>query len=322
MLSDLSDLRLFERILATGSLSAAAREAGLSLAVVSKRLARLEERTGVCLLQRTTRRLAPTDEGRRFHEHCRRILAEIDEAEAWLQQRGQRVEGLLRISAPFGFGRRHLVPLIATFRNRYPDLRVRLELDDNLVDLVQEGVDLAIRYSQPQDSSLIGRELAPNHRLLCAAPDYLDWHGRPQHPEDLQQHACILIGQREQAEWPFPHSGLRLNIQGALLCNDGETAHALALQGAGIVLKSLWDVAADLKAGRLQQVLPNHPSPLPRCTPSIPTPVTWRRGCGASSTSSPNVWSAPGGRKSPRGDARMSEASPLCVATQRGNNFD
>ncbi|TBU97144.1 LysR family transcriptional regulator [Phytopseudomonas dryadis] len=263
MLEDLSDLRLFERILRAGNLSAAARELDLSLAVVSKRLARLEARVGVRLLQRTTRRLAPTEEGRLFHAHCRRILDEVDVAEAMLLQRREQVDGLLRISAPFGFGRRQLIPLIATFRKQYPELRIQLNLGDALVDLLEHEVDIAIRFGTPADSSLIARQLAPNNRVLCASPSYLDWHGRPTHPEQLHTHSCLLIGDQERMHWRFEQDGvpLQVRVQASILCNDGEAAHALALQGQGIVSKSIWDVAADLRAGRLERVLPRYRLP-------------------------------------------------------------
>ncbi|TBV08514.1 LysR family transcriptional regulator [Phytopseudomonas dryadis] len=263
MLEDLSDLRLFERILRAGNLSAAARELDLSLAVVSKRLARLEARVGVRLLQRTTRRLAPTEEGRLFHAHCRRILDEVDVAEAMLLQRREQVDGLLRISAPFGFGRRQLIPLIATFRKQYPELRIQLNLGDALVDLLEHEVDIAIRFGTPADSSLIARQLAPNNRVLCASPSYLDWYGRPTHPEQLHTHSCLLIGDQERMHWRFEQDGvpLQVRVQASILCNDGEAAHALALQGQGIVSKSIWDVAADLRAGRLERVLPRYRLP-------------------------------------------------------------
>ncbi|TBU76285.1 LysR family transcriptional regulator [Phytopseudomonas daroniae] len=263
MLEDLSDLRLFERILRAGNLSAAARELDLSLAVVSKRLARLEARVGVRLLQRTTRRLAPTEEGRLFHAHCRRILDEVDVAEAMLLQRREQVDGLLRISAPFGFGRRQLIPLIATFRKQYPELRIQLNFGDALVDLLEHEVDIAIRFGMPADSSLIARQLAPNNRVLCASPSYLDWHGRPTHPEQLHKHSCLLIGDQERMHWRFEQDGvpLQVRVQASILCNDGEAAHALALQGQGIVSKSIWDVAADLRAGRLERVLPRYRLP-------------------------------------------------------------
>lgn len=258
MLEDLSDLRLFERILRAGNLSAAARELNLSLAVVSKRLSRLEQHVGVRLLQRTTRRLAPTEEGRLFQAHCRRILEEVDAAEALLQQRRGQVDGLLRVSAPFGFGRRRLLPLLATFRKQYPELRIQLNLGDALVDLLEHEVDVAIRFGKPADSSLIARQLAPNHRILCASPSYLDWHGRPQQPEQLHEHSCLLIGDQDSAQWQLQHNGAEhlIRVRASLLCNDGEAAHELALLGQGIVSKSIWDVAGDLQTRRLEQVLP------------------------------------------------------------------
>lgn len=258
MLDDLTDLRLFERILSLGSLSAAARESGLSLAVVSKRLAQLERRVQARLIHRSTRHLSATGEGQVLLEHVRRLLAEVDLAEAAMGSLRGRVTGTLRLSAPNAFGRRQLVPRLARFAARHPDLKVQLSLSDTVVDLVGEGFDLAIRYGTLLDSRLIARPLAPNRRILCAAPAYLARRGMPRTLADLVDHDCLLIGRSPVEEWRFGSDDGEavVRVQGSIVCDDGEAVHALALEGAGIARKSIWDVVDDLDSGRLVQVLP------------------------------------------------------------------
>lgn len=263
MIDNLLDLSLFTRIVATGTLSAAARELGLSLAVVSKRLAQMEERLGVRLIQRTTRRLALTEEGAVFHEHCLRILAEVAEAEAAISRTRDSVSGLLRLNAPCAFGRRQLAPIVAAFGRHHPDLRIQVELTDTVVDLVESGADIAIRYGRLADSTMIARELAPSYRVLCAAPAYLERRGHPGHPLELAAHDCIVLGDASGADWRFGsgEDELVVRVRGPFLCNQGEMTHMLALEGAGIAMKSIWDVGEDIEAGRLVQVLPSYPIP-------------------------------------------------------------
>ncbi|VVD68282.1 LysR family transcriptional regulator [Pandoraea morbifera] len=258
MIDHTLDLALFDRIVATGSLSAAAREMGLSLAVVSKRLGLLEQRLGVRLLNRTTRKQALTEEGQVFHTCCRRILAEIAEAERLMTQQSDTVGGVLRISAPRAFGRRQLAPLLVAFRERHPDLKVHLSLSDLWVDLVAHGIDVAIRVGTLPDSSLVAQELAPNYRVLIASPDYLARRGTPRDAGDLQQHDCILFGNSPHGDWRFiwQSETVRVQVRDTYVVDDGDTAHELALHGAGIVQKSIWDVGDDIEAGRLVRVLP------------------------------------------------------------------
>jgi DNA-binding transcriptional LysR family regulator len=259
-INDLPGLQAFERIVALGSLTAAASELGVSLAVVSKRLATFEQRLGVRLLDRNTRRLAPTDEGKLLYTHAVRIVTELEQARESLARQRKEVSGLLKVTAPNGFGRRRLVPLLAQFNTLRPNLHIQLYLSDDVQDLIAGGFDLAIRYGVMRDSTLIARELAQNRRILCASVDYLRRRGAPQRLSDLAQHDCLLIGTSPTAEWRFS-DGRRarpVRVTGHLVCNDGEAVHNMALEGMGIVLKSVWDVADDLESGRLIQVLPKH----------------------------------------------------------------
>lgn len=255
MADNLTDMTAFVRIAETGSLSAAAAELDQSLAVISRRLARLEERLGVRLINRTTRQLSLTDEGVAFHQRCARILSDIEEAEAEVMRGREVAVGLLRITSTFAFARRKLAPLLHAFEAQHPGLRVHLDASDRIVNLVDEGFDVAIRFGAMTDSSLIARALAPNAYVMCAAPAYLDRRGRPGEIDDLLSHECILFGSPPSARWTF-EDGSSVKVQGDLTTNDGDLAHVWALEGAGIVLKSIWDVYDDIHEGRLEIVLP------------------------------------------------------------------
>jgi DNA-binding transcriptional LysR family regulator len=262
MIDDLPALVAFARIVSAGSMSAAARELDLPLSVVSKRLTQLEKRIGMRLLQRTTRRQSLTEEGALLHARVLRILDEIEQTESLLSHSRREVSGLLRVTAPGEFGRQHIVPIVADFQRQHPQLAIQLDLSDAVLNLLESGHDLAIRFGSLEDSTLVARRLAPNYRVACAAPAYLAQHGTPGHPAELAQHRCILIGDQRRTEWRFHgEEQVAVRVSGALITNDGQAAHALALQGAGIVVKSIWDVGDDILAGRLQRVLPLHSMP-------------------------------------------------------------
>jgi DNA-binding transcriptional LysR family regulator len=257
-INDLPGLSTFERIVALGSLTAAAAELGLTLAVVSKRLAAFEQRLGVRLIHRSTRRLTVTEEGRLLYVHAVRVMTELSRAREALARQRQEITGLLKLTAPYSLGRRRLVPLLARFSERHPGVRIQLQLSDELLDLIAGGVDIAFRYGALQDSRLVARELVSNRRVLCASPEYLRRHGQPQRLAELQRHRCILTS--PLTEWRFD-CGRRVSPQAVaahIVCNDGEASQAMALAGMGIVLKSIWDVADDLAGGRLVQILPRH----------------------------------------------------------------
>jgi DNA-binding transcriptional LysR family regulator len=263
MIDNVLDLTIFARVAGAGSLTDAANELGLSLAVVSKRLAALEERMGVRLLNRTTRRQSLTQEGSRFHQHCVRILSEVQQAETDMQRSRNAVTGLLRITAPRMFGCRCLSVLAAEFQAMHPELRIELNLGDDFIDLVDAGMDVALRFGALNDSTMTARHVAPSQRVLCASPDYLRRHGVPQTPEDLSAHQCIVYGARTTRHWLFQHEGqpISAEIGATFLCNDGNAGQALAVAGAGIFFKSLWDVGSELANGSLVRVLEQYSAP-------------------------------------------------------------
>lgn len=258
MIDNLPSLRTFAHVVAAGSLSAAAREMDLSLTVVSKRLAQLEKELGVGLLQRTTRRQVLTEEGEVFYAEALRIIAAVEQAEAVMSGRVGAISGTIRLTAPGEFGRQWIAPAVAAFQRLHPHVTVQLLMTDAVVDLFDAGVDLAIRFGSLEDSSLVARPLAPNFRVLCASAAYLKQFGTPKHPAELVHHQCILIGDQRRAVWRFDgEEPLSVQVTAAFSTNDGGAAHTLALEGAGIARKSIWDVGDDLAQRRLTRVLPD-----------------------------------------------------------------
>ena len=254
----------FVEVVARGSLSAAARAEGIAPAMIGRRLDALEARLGVKLLQRTTRRLALTDEGAAFLEDCQRILAELEEAEAAVSERSRRATGHLLVSAPAGFGRQHVAPLLPSFLAEHRDLTVNLNLSDRIVDLIGESVDVAIRIASPADSNLVSVKLADNHRVVVAAPAYLKRHGTPQSLDELARHNCLAISSEgSQRGWTFLDKGkpVTLKVTGNMVCNDGAVLHDWALAGKGLAWRSMWEVAGQLESGQLVTVLDQHAAP-------------------------------------------------------------
>ncbi|TBV07694.1 LysR family transcriptional regulator [Phytopseudomonas dryadis] len=261
-IDDLALLRLFVSVVDAGSLSAAARAAGISLPAASRRLRNLEAGLGVRLLQRTTRRQSLTEEGELLYRRAVQVLADLEQVEQQLSRQSATVSGNLKVTAPLALGRRRIAPLLANFSALHPGLHTQLDLTDTLLDLVESGTDVAIRFGGLDDSSYISRPLAPNHRVLCASPAYLQRHAVPRHPTDLLAHSCLHIGLQAQADWRFEgEEPVTVRLVPRLAANDGETVHRWALEGHGIARKSIWDVAEDLQAGRLVQVLADYPIP-------------------------------------------------------------
>lgn len=255
----LGDLDVFARVVTARSMSAAGRELGLSPAVISKRVRRLEERLGVRLLQRTTRQLALTEAGQGFFERVVAILASVEEAEAWAASGSADARGLLRVSAPTSFGRMHIAPHLNRFLAANPAVSIDLTLSDAFVDIVGDGFDLAIRIADLGDSSLIARRLAPNHRVLCAAPSYLAQAGAPGTLADLAGHRLLThAGSEWRLEGPAGIETVR--VSGPLRTNSSEVVREAVLAGIGIALRSTWDIGPELKSGRLVRVLPAYGS--------------------------------------------------------------
>lgn len=260
-----SEMAFFSLLARLGSLSGAAREQGVSTAAASKRLAQMESRLGVRLVSRTTRRLHLTAEGETYLRHARRILAEIDAMEQLVADMQSTPQGLLRVNATLGFGRSHIAPLVPAFVRRYPQIQLQLQLSVQPPPLADDGFDVCIRFGEPPDARVIARRLAPNRRLLCAAPAYLARRGTPARPADLQQHDCIDIRQGDDAHGVWRFAGARkhesVRLRNHLATNDGEIAVNWALAGMGIVMRAEWDVARYLRSGRLVQVLQDWQTP-------------------------------------------------------------
>ena len=264
-----ADLGFFSVLAGAGSLSAAARELGVTTPAVSKHLALMESRAGVSLVNRTTRRMSLTPEGELYLEHARRILGEINDMEELIGLSKATPTGLLRVNATLGFGRSHVAPLISGFVRKYPRVEVQLQLSVNPPPLTDDSFDVCIRFGAPPDARVIARHIAPNRRLLCASPAYLARQGTPRVPNDLTRHNCIGIRQGEEAYrvWRLASGRGRnatteaVKTRGNLTTNDGEIAVNWALDGHGILMRAEWDIERYLRNGRLVHVLPQYYTP-------------------------------------------------------------
>jgi len=274
----------FAAVAARGSLSAAARAEGVAPAVIGRRLDALEAQLGVKLLVRSTRRIALTHEGAAFLDDCQRILAEVAGAEASVSAGGVQASGQLRITAPAGFGRRHVAPLVPAFHAAHPRLRISLNLSDRIVDLAGEGYDCAVRVGDLPDSSLVSIRLADNRRQAVATPGYLRRRGVPRHPRELARHDCLVLSSdaSQSRGWAFVIEGelTHLRPEGPLDCSDGQVLHDWCLAGHGIAWRSTWEVESEIAAGRLVAVLQAYAAPpngiyalLPHATRHLPLRV-------------------------------------------------
>lgn len=261
----LKQIESFVLVAAKGSLTAAAAAEGVAPAVMGRRLDALEARLGVKLMLRTTRRLTLTPEGQSFLEDCQRLVAALADAEAAVSAGGLQASGHLRVTAPAGFGRRHVAPLVPAFLAQHAELSLSLNLSDRVVDIVHEGFDCAVRVGDLPDSSLISTRLADNRRLCVAAPAYLKRAGTPRHPDDLARHACLTLSSEasQVRGWAFQIDGVvqHLRPTGRLDCSDGQVLHDWCVAGLGIAWRSTWEVEADLAAGRLVSVLDEFAAP-------------------------------------------------------------
>lgn len=258
-MSKIDDMALFVRVVKSEGLAAAGRQLGLSPASMTARINALEQRYSVRLLNRTTRKISLTDAGKDFYEGCLRVLAEVEDAEAILQDKKRALTGRLRITAASDFGRQFVAPALAEFVKLHPEVIPFLHLGDGVMSLVDHEFDLGIRYGNLPDSNLVVRHLAVNYRVLVASPEYITKYGMPIKPEDLQRHRCLIMERVGESlnKWQF-NAGKNIEallVEPALISNDGAVIRQWALAGQGIAYKSLWDVKGDIEEGSLITVL-------------------------------------------------------------------
>jgi len=262
-MSKIQEMSSFVAVVEAGSFVGAADATGLSKAAVSRHVGELEQRLGVRLLQRTTRRLSLTDEGRTFFERAKELLEAIDEAESELTSRSAEARGLIRVNAPLTFGVLHLAPLWAPFADANPKVSLDITLSDRLVDLVDEGYDLAIRITNLSESMLVSRKLASTRMVLCATPRYLRQRGKPKHPGDLSRHAVISYTYwSTRDEWHFtgPDGPVSVAVSSRIHTNNGDTCRRAALSHQGIILQPDFMVGEDLRRGALVELMPAYRS--------------------------------------------------------------
>ena len=254
-----AEMSVFSKVIEEGSFSGAARTLKLTPSAVSKQIGRLEDRLGVRLINRTTRRLSATEEGSAFYQRCVRILADMDEAELAVSQLHAAPRGTLRVNCGIAFGKHQVTPLIPEFLGRYPELSIEMTFTDSIVDLVEEGHDVAIRFGNLQDSSMVARQLAVSRRAICASPAYLDRFGEPKHPSELVDHNCLTFSTLTHLnDWLFKipdGKEFPFRAKGNFLANNGETIHEMVLAGLGIVRLAEFLVEPDVRAGQLKRIL-------------------------------------------------------------------
>src|SRR5579863_6273410 len=252
-------IETFVAVAAKGSLSAAAQAEGVAPAIIGRRLDALEERLGVKLFVRTTRKLTLTFEGSAFLEDCQRIIHDMQNAEASVSAGGVKASGHLRVSAPAGFGRKHVAPLVPAFTLAHPDVSITLDLSDRMVDLVNEGFDCAVRLGELPDSSLVSLRLGENRRVCVASPHYLARRGMPVDLDALEEHNCLPLGasSNQQRGWVFQQDDkvVSIKVSGTMECSDGAVLHEWCLEGHGLAWRSWWEVGTDIADGRLVSVL-------------------------------------------------------------------
>lgn len=261
----LEAMAMFVRVVERGSFSAVARELGTTQPTVSKQIRALEQRLGGRLIARSTRQLSLTDEGQRYYRQCREILSAVDSAEHSFQTGREAVAGPLRVASSVSFGRLQIAPRLQAFLQRYPEVTVDLLLSDQNVELVSEGIDVAIRIGELKDSSLIARHLGVTRRLMVAAPAYLQTHGTPQTSDDLSRHNCLLFNLLEDFDtWTFNDGQSSVQVRGNVRSNNSEAIRQMVLSGLGISLSPSWLYRRDIEAGRVVQILPAYvPASLP-----------------------------------------------------------
>lgn len=256
---NIEHLRLFVRVASTLNISKAGQDLGLSAPLASIQLNKLEESLGTRLVNRTTRKISLTEEGAAFLLHAEEVIASVEAAHASLKTGSAQPKGTLRITAPASFGRMYLIPGMKGFLEQYPDLFVDIQLTDSIIDLVEGGFDIALRNAELQDSSLIARKLAEDKRIICASPDYILKHGKPNSPEDLSEHQCI--SQVGMENWVFntPQGAVSIKPRGNVRLDHGEAVRDICVSGVGIAMCATWIAHEHLKQGSLVQMLEDYP---------------------------------------------------------------
>lgn len=262
LIENISDLMVFTQAVKGGSLSAAGRELGISLAVASKRLQRLEEQLGVRLLNRSTRQLSLTDEGAEYYHYCVRILAELEEGEELVTRSSKEPKGNLKVTVPAAFGRLHVAPLVPEFLARYPAIKLTLHLSDSLVDIINQGYDLAVRIGELKDSSLVAKSIGLDRRVVVATPSYLTRYGAPHTPLELAGHNALLFAGTDHWGFTGPSGDVvNVKVSGNLDTNNCDALREAIFADLGLALRPLWDVWKDLRDGSLVRLLPAYLPP-------------------------------------------------------------
>jgi DNA-binding transcriptional LysR family regulator len=256
---NIEHLKLFIRIAATHNISLAGSELRLSAAVASAHINKLEAGLGVRLIHRTTRKVSLTEEGKAFLPYAEDVISSIEAARTSVGAGNASPIGTLRVAAPASFGRMHILPALNNFLTLYPELNVDLKLSDTIVDLVEGGFDIAIRNSQLKDSSLIARKLAADNRILCASPNYLEKHGEPVSPQELNSHQCITLMGLDDWAFQTPKGQVNIKAKGNFRTDNGEAVRDACINGLGITINSRWSIYKHLKNGELIQILKDYP---------------------------------------------------------------
>lgn len=256
---NIDHLKLFVRLASTHNISVAGQELGLSPAVASSHISKLEKALGVRLVHRTTRKVSLTQEGEAFLPHAEDVLASVDMAKSAVGAGSITPTGTLRVTAPASFGRLHLTPALKGFMQRYPEIMIDLRFSDSVIDLIDGGFDIAIRNAELKDSTLVARRLANDKRVLCASPAYISEHGTPQHPEELNRHQCLILSGLDH--WSFRSSAgpMTIKARGRLRTDNGDAMRDATVAGLGISINSTWSVYQHLKSGQLVEVLEHYP---------------------------------------------------------------
>ena len=260
-MEQLTAMRMFTRVVESGSFSAVARESGISQSSVSKHLAALEAKLGTRLLTRTSRKLNLTEVGSDYYERCLQILTEVEEADSSARSMASNPKGALRVSVPVSFGQRHIIPHMPEFLQAYPNIKLDIMLMDRQADLVAEGIDVAIRIGTLEDSSLIARRLGDSPRLVVASKAYLDSWGRPNHPDELKNHNCLVYSLLSTVNiWHYEHKGKEFTVQvnGTFQANNSDAVRHMALAGYGIMVMPKWMTDTCIQDGRLEAILTDY----------------------------------------------------------------